>query len=115
MGRTTAAVFCLALLSGWEQQQQKAPPANAGFGRWMILSAGQDTKDPNSMGWAVWRLDTKTGDLEFCSHAIVTVRPDKPPMESGDCQPPIKAHPSDSKVLHYDEHGNRIVDWKDLK
>jgi hypothetical protein len=93
---TAGIIICIAVLSGCNRQpaqKQIAPPANAGFGRWMILSAGQ-TKEPKFDVWSVWRLDTKTGDLEFCSYSILTFARDKRPIETNECQPVIKAHPS---------------------
>src|SRR5262249_20700806 len=46
-------------------------PANTEFGRWVIVPA---SNEPLSNGtgrqptYGAWRLDTKTGDLEFCSY-----------------------------------------------
>jgi hypothetical protein len=42
------------------------------IGRWKIVAAGNDEKDKNYEGWNAWRLDTKTGALEFCTYSLIT-------------------------------------------
>ena len=107
MKRATIGVLCLALSGCGQPVAKEEPPANPGFGRWMILPAGQHTRDSDLMSWAVWRLDTKTGDLEFCSHELIAPER-RTPIETGSCQAPIKAHPSDSKILYWDQRRNRL-------
>ncbi len=73
-------------------QTPPAPPANAEFGRWAVVPVAEKTKEPGVEMWNAWRLDTKTGDLEFCSYTVSTVG--ERPTETTECGSKVKADPS---------------------
>lgn len=73
----------------------------------MVVSAGERITRPGFEADSAWRLDTKTGDLEFCTYSLLAGG--ARPSELIACSTPAKAHPSDLKVLYYDAHGNRVT------
>jgi hypothetical protein len=78
------------------------PAASSDFGRWIVVPASNEpTTLSGSTFWSAWRLDTKTGDLEFCSYT-----PHEEALAGGavsgatahdilGCSTAAKAHPSD--------------------
>lgn len=98
----------LLLLLGCRPQAEKATPVDTGPGRWMVISAsGAETKRAGFEASSAWRLDTKTGDLEFCTYWLLGAG--GRPIESIDCTAPAKAHPSDLKIRYYDAKGRRLT------
>jgi hypothetical protein len=91
------AIAAFLLLAACDKS---APPANASkaaqseFGRWAIVPAGSNEKTPNFEAWSAWRLDTKTGSLEFCTYSIATGTTGKP-LEGLGCTQPNKPSETD--------------------
>src|SRR5580658_1844211 len=65
-----AILVTLSLLAGCDQktsdEHTPAPEPNE-IGRWLVVPASNVplAKDGQNY-WTAWRMDTKTGDLEFC-------------------------------------------------
>ena len=76
LGVLIAVMPVIALLAGCDQPASKEmppatpPAANNEFGRWMVAAAstGPQRDEVGAEIWSAWRLDTKTGDLEFCTY-----------------------------------------------
>ena len=66
-----------------------AKPEQPDVGRWVITPAGSE-KDATYTGWNVWRLDTKTGTLDFCTDAQFNTVGTTPAHEMFTCTQPSK-------------------------
>jgi hypothetical protein len=104
-----ALIFALGL-GGCDQPASKEQPpqplpANSEFGRWTVVpastvpdtSAGVKGTLAGSKIWPAWRLDTKTGDLEFCTYGVIEnlLDSNKPPIETLTCSTPVKGNSSE--------------------
>jgi hypothetical protein len=82
----------LITVSGCEKPPAAAtPPPSAGheIGRFAVSSAGGNDHSPGTDLFSAWRIDTKTGDLEFCTYTVVTSS-NGPPTEIAGCSKPAK-------------------------
>jgi hypothetical protein len=72
------------------QQQASAKSENDGLGRWAIATAVPAGKKEDMLEYSqVWRLDTKTGDLQLCTYSIMGLA-NHAPVEGIDCSASIK-------------------------
>lgn len=96
--RAVTAGFALVVLVGCDKQPEtaptSAPPANSEFGRWIVVPAGAPIGDGQYRETNAWRLDTKTGALEFCTYTEAIV-PTTPPTDVLECSQPATASPQD--------------------
>lgn len=71
-GAALAVLVALCLLVGCDQTAKKQPDdAKPEAGTWAIIPAASSSSENTSIGlpiYSVWRLNTKTGALEFCDH-----------------------------------------------
>ena len=84
------AWLALLLVAGCGKQF----PANSELGRWQIIPAsGGAPPSALSAGWFAWRLDTKSGQVEFCTYlAAAPAAPTiSPAAGSLRCSAPIQA------------------------
>jgi hypothetical protein len=75
------------LLSGCGQPQHefRASSPAPELGRWIIIPAEHEPPSLSAeRSWSVWRLDTKTGALDFCSYTTQLV-----PAGNGTMSPDI--------------------------
>jgi hypothetical protein len=100
--KTKIALLIALGLGGCDQPVSKELPppplpANSEFGRWTVVPASNAPDiDKNGKVWSAWRLDTKTGDLEFCTYVFSeSLDPNKMPIEQLICSMATKGDPSD--------------------
>lgn len=61
------------MLGGCDQHEEKNhldPPKAAEIGRWKLVASGNDEKESNVHYWNAWRIDTATGQTEFCTYTV---------------------------------------------
>jgi hypothetical protein len=94
VGAFLALVIASALIGPVSRAEM--PPSEVG--RWAVVPAQNHRMPPSMEYWNAWRLDTKTGDLEFCGYVAGgedAVGPDGLiSKQSLTCSKPVKASPS---------------------
>lgn len=92
--RAAWGILVVALsLAGCDQPPKPTPepPANSEFGRFTVIPAGT-----SASGQAfAWRLDTKTGGLDFCAYDPGGFAGSKPIPQTLDCNTSAKKYPRD--------------------
>ena len=88
LGWAMLALGATALLAGCDQSNHPpppTPPAAAEIGRWTVVPAANAPERGALEIFSAWRLDTKTGDLEFCTYGAGTFAPGTKPGELLQC------------------------------
>lgn len=62
--------------------------AESDVGRYEVVAAGGKEHSANIDMFPAWRIDTKTGDLSFCTYSVIAG--DNKTTEATDCSAPAK-------------------------